>query len=242
MSVAFGVPARVVAFLKDVQPTVPGASVTCQTLADAVGLANRLPEGVEVEDVVGVGGGGGGGGKVHGDGRVRGLGMAMGKRGVGVDGERYFDCPPPPPPMAGVGRGGRVFLGEGHGRGHGEGEFDPLDMDLDMDGDVDFRVDGHGRRFSVGSGSSSRTARSSLRGMGLEGRLGNGMGVGAERVMHRDEARGLLQQRGRSPQQRTRRFEVEAVVLITVGVALLVCFFFAGVVLGASKVAGLRFA
>jgi hypothetical protein len=75
--------------------------------------------------------------------------------------------------------------------------------------------------------------------MGLEGRLGNGMGVGVERVMHRDEARGLLRQRGRSPQQRTRRFEVEAVVLITVGVALLVCFFFAGVVLGASKVAGL---
>jgi hypothetical protein len=43
MSVAYGSPARVVALLKDVKPTLPGTAVGVETLAEAVGLGNRLP-------------------------------------------------------------------------------------------------------------------------------------------------------------------------------------------------------
>lgn len=201
MSVAFGVPARVVAFLRDVKPTMPGASLTCHTLAEAVGLANRLPEGLGFD----------GAGK--GDKGDKGAAAVGRDRGVG--GGRYFDCPPPPP-------GREVDLMGGNDM---DGEDGDTDADL-------HHVDG--RRFSVGSGSSSsRTARSSLRGsMGMVERLGGDLLLRGERER---EVRAL----GRRPQQqRMRRFEMGPVVLITVGVALLVCFFLAGAVLGASKISG----
>ncbi|KAH6844568.1 hypothetical protein B0I37DRAFT_165120 [Chaetomium sp. MPI-CAGE-AT-0009] len=43
MSVAFGIPARVAYFLKDIKPTPPNSSVAAHTLADALALGNRLP-------------------------------------------------------------------------------------------------------------------------------------------------------------------------------------------------------
>jgi hypothetical protein len=43
MSIALGVPARMVAYLKDVKPTVLSAVTTTTTLAEARGLRNRLP-------------------------------------------------------------------------------------------------------------------------------------------------------------------------------------------------------
>ncbi len=77
------------------------------------------------------------------------------------------------------------------------------------------------RRVSVGSsaGSSSTVAVENLR-----------VGLGRER-----EVRELLRERGR--QHRVlRRFEVEALAVMTVVVALLVAFFLAGLYLGARRV------
>ncbi|KAL2161091.1 hypothetical protein VTH06DRAFT_8804 [Thermothelomyces fergusii] len=43
LSVAYGVPARVVGSVNDIPPTPPGASVVVQTLVEAKALSNRLP-------------------------------------------------------------------------------------------------------------------------------------------------------------------------------------------------------
>ncbi len=92
------------------------------------------------------------------------------------------------------------------------------------EGDARREVDGVGvsrRRVSVGSsaGSSSTVAVESL-----------GVGLGRER-----EVRELLRERGR--QHRVmRRFEVEALAVMTIVVALLVAFFLAGLYLGARRV------
>jgi hypothetical protein len=43
MSVAFGMPARVVRYLKDVKPALNASSVMAHTMADSMRLGNRLP-------------------------------------------------------------------------------------------------------------------------------------------------------------------------------------------------------
>lgn len=123
--------------------------------------------------------------------------------------EAGFDCGLVSTPTTTVGR-------RGVGRG---GYVCEGDAGQERDGGV---VVSSRRRVSVGSsaGSSSTVAVESLRGAGL----------GRER-----EVRELLRERGR--QHRVmRRFEVEALAVMTVVVALLVAFFLAGVYLGARRV------
>ena len=55
MSVAFGVPARVVRYLKDVKPALNASSVMAHTMADGMRLGNRLPMRGQFDPVVGVG-------------------------------------------------------------------------------------------------------------------------------------------------------------------------------------------
>lgn len=220
MSVAFGVPARVVALLKDIKPSLPGSVITAHTLEDAVGLGNRLPylsDGDRREELIG-------------DGR-----RARGPAGLlGV--ERYFDD-------EGLGVGDGVGVDGGGGvvdrqrrldLALGLRDVDLIDMGVDLDVDLDVdaaAADGAPRRpFSLRSGASSRTAQSVR------------VGPAQRRDLHseREVKALLLQQRRRQQHQRVRRrFGVEAIVVMTVVVALLMVFFFAGVYWGASKISGL---
>ncbi|KAK4247467.1 trimeric LpxA-like protein [Corynascus novoguineensis] len=192
MTVAFGVPARVVCSVSDVKPTPPGTAVVTHTLEEAKGLANRLPLP----------------GKER---RRRGEEEEEEEEEEGLVDYDLFD------------------LGIDDGDAVDDDDEDEDGSHADERGVLCRRATPQTRRrFSVGSGS---TAHSGLLRAGARERLN------IARVRNRQCKTLPLRRRCRQHRRWTKVWALEAVVGMTVVIALLVLFFLVGLYLGANKLA-----
>lgn len=215
MSVAFGIPARISRYQRDIKPAVPGASPTALTMNDALALPNRLPSKHQTW-----------------------LDSLVAPRpSISATGVRRGDLTLP----CQAGRRCAPRSSEDHLLNIDLLGGAETDLDLDLDGE-DMTLPVGSRPFTSESGS---TAHDILRGLGVQDRLlggasrhdSRGNDIGELLIQRRLQQ---AEQRQRQVLRERRRWRAEAIAIITVAVALLMAFFFAGVYLGASKISGAK--